>query len=89
MFYSRIKVIVSDMKLTMCINLVFLVFLSDCQSRADAASMDSEMRVMLPYSVPEEWMFPTNEAESSDILERQTRSRRYKGASGLADRGEQ
>ena len=87
MFHSRIRVLVSDMKLTMCINLVFLVLLSDCQSRADAASMDSDMRVMLPYSVPEEWMFQPNEADSSNIFERQTRSRRYKGASGLADRG--
>ena len=44
--------------------------------------MDSEIRVMLPYSVPEEWIFEPDEADSNFLM-RQTRSLRYKGTSGL------
>ena len=76
-------------------SLVFLAFLQLVPGRT--SSQPNQLRMMMPYSVPEEWMVQPKEMdtlthrqpeEMDTLTHRQTRSMRYKGKAGLADRGE-
>ena len=65
-------------------SLVFLIFLQLVPGRP--SSQPNQVRMMMPYSLPEEWMVQPEEMDT--LTHRQTRSMRYKGKTGLADKGE-
>jgi hypothetical protein len=76
-------------------SLVFLTFLQLVPSRT--SYQPNQLRMMMPYSLPQEWMVHPEEfdtptykqpEEMDTLTHRQTRSMRYKGKTGLADKGE-
>ena len=76
-------------------SLMFLTFLQLVPGRT--SYQPNQLRMMMPYSVPEEWMVHPQEMdtlthrqpdEMDTLTQRQTRSMRYKGKTGLADKGE-
>ena len=76
-------------------SLVFLIFLQLVPGRT--SYQPDQLRMMMPYSLPEEWMVQPEEFDTlthrqpedlDTLTHRQTRSMRYKGKTGLADKGE-
>ena len=67
-------------------SLVFLTLLH--LSPGWTSYQSDQLRMMLPYSVPDQWVAHPEEVDLNTLTHRQTRSMRYKGKTGLADRGE-
>jgi hypothetical protein len=74
-------------------SLVFLAFLQLVPGRT--SYQPNQLRMMIPYSLPDEWMVQPEELDTltykqpdDTLTNRQTRSMRYKGKTGLADKGE-
>ena len=71
-------------------SLMFLAFLQLVPGRT--SYQPNQLRMMMPYSVPEEWMVHpekmdmlTHRQPEDTLTHRQTRSMRFKGKAGLAD----
>ena len=84
-----------SMLLPISSSLMFLTVLQLVPGRA--SYQPNQLRMMMPYSLPDEWMVQPEEMdtlrhrkpeEEDTLTHRQTRSMRYKGKTGLADKGE-
>ena len=72
-----------SMLLPITSSLMFLGFLQLVPGRT--SYQPNQLRMMMPYSVPDERMFQPEEMDT--LTHRQTRSMRYRGKAGLADKG--